>query len=107
MRQAAASDKAKQALATQIISRLSPVLLLLSATMAKPGTLHLPACVTDAMSQSFKNLADIKKAANLCQQDAGQLLPVDSMKELNKIICEAKKTETIMNHMLLTMDKLR
>ena len=106
-REDAAKDKALKALATSVLTKLVPALNSLSTTMAKPESLHLPVCVTDAVAAQNRILQNLDKECKLVLAGGGSQLSVASAKELTKIISEAKKTETVMNHMLATMNKLQ
>lgn len=105
-KEAAAKDKAKQTLATQIIAKIAPAMQSLSGTMAKPQTLHLPAFVSDAARESWRVLTNADKEAKLVLDDPAASFSFTSIKEVTKILAEARKTETIMNHMMMTMSKL-
>ena len=78
----------------------------MQATRAKPETLHLPVFVAEAAATQQNILQKIDKECKLVLEGKSQEISVASLKDLNKTIAEARKTETVMNHMLVTMNKL-
>jgi hypothetical protein len=105
-REDAAKARAAKTLATQALSKLVPVLSSLTTTMAKPESVNLPACVANAVAKQFGIIQAFDKECRSVLVSDSTSLSAANMKVVNKMISEAKKVETVMNHMLVTLNKL-
>ena len=103
---AAAQQKAKDALGQQIMNKISGPLCTLAATMSQPATMRLPAFVTEAANAHLRVLQDLQKKTQLAMEPSStDAMPVSNIKELNKVISEAKKTEVLLSQMMNTIGK--
>ena len=105
-REDAAKARAAKTLATQALSKLVPVLSSLTTTMAKPESVNLPACVANAVAKQFGIIQAFDKECRSVLVSDSTSLSAANMKVVNKMTSEAKKVETVMNHMLITLNKL-
>lgn len=102
----AVKEKANSAMAGQIVNKLVVPLANLTLAMSKPGTFRLPAFVTDSARDHLDKLQTLNMKAKFTAADPSKDLPVQTLKDVQKMITEAKKTETLMSQLLATMDKM-
>jgi hypothetical protein len=105
-REDAAKARAAKTLATQALSKLVPVLSSLTTTMGKPESVNLPACVANAVAKQFGIIQAFDKECRSVLVSSKTSSSAASMKVVNKMIADAKKVETLMNHMIATLSKL-
>ena len=101
-----AKEKATAALAQQIVNKVNGPLTSLTAVMAKPDAQHLPSFVSDSARNHAVNMQNVLRQAQRALADRSSELTVASIKEVAKMISEARKTEVLMNQMLISMGKL-
>ena len=102
----AAKGKATMTLATQMVSKLTGPMNSLSCAMAKPECSHLPELVSQSARTQLQSLSSMHRLAQNALTDSSVELPIAGMKELTKMLSEAKKTEVLINQMLSTMTRL-
>ena len=105
-RATSAKEKANAVLAQQIVTKISSPISTLATTMARPDCAHLPDFVSGAARSHMANLQNMMKQAEQVLKDNSKTMTVSSIKEVRKMVSEAKKTEVLMNQMLTTMGKI-
>ena len=102
----AAKQKATVILAQQVVNKVNAPLNSLTAAMSKPDAQCLPTIISDTAKNHAMTLQGVLRQANRVLLNHSLELTVSSIKEVTKMISEARKHEVLMNQMLTTLSKL-
>ncbi len=72
----------------------------LAGVLGKPGIVHVPVVITEVARSHHTNLQMLMRQAERAVADNSADLPVASMRDVVKMMAEAKKSEAIVNQMM-------
>ena len=102
----AAKEKVATVVAQYIVSKVTPAVTNLAALLGNPDAKHVASFVLQAGQNHNVNLNNLLKQAQRALQDPRHEVSVSSVKEVNKMLSDCKKSEAILSQTIASIQKL-